>query len=184
MVPKRRNHVNFHIQRFSIIEHVWLVIFFGSSCFKMDRTKRIMVIGVFQVLLGCVCGLIPPPAVLHFRAMVTAHIEFCVNGTLLAVLGILTQYMTLSSPLFALLELTAYLGTFCNGGAFVISAFTGFGTKLGPTVNEKFPPPNGTEGGYSETITNTLLVCAVTVIISLVLSMIGLMAYNPKNKKN
>ena len=149
----------------------------------MDRTKRIMVVGVFQVLLGCIVGLIPPPAVLYFRAIVTAHIEFCVNGTLLAVLGILTQYMSLSSGLFAVLELTAYLGTFCNGGAFLISGFTGFGTKLGPTINEKFPAPNGIEGGYSEAITNCLLVCAVTVIISLILSIIGLIAYNPKNKK-
>ncbi len=131
-------------------------------------------IGLFQVLLGCVIGFIPPPAVLHFRSIVTAHIEFCVNGILLAVLGILTQWMQLSWFWFFLLEITAYLGTFCNGGAFLISAFTGFGTKLAPTVNEKFPFPNGTEGGYSELMTKVLLVCGVTVITSLILSLIGL----------
>ncbi len=143
------------------------------------RTKRIIIIGVLQVLLGCIVGFIPPPAVLHFRSIVTAHIEFCVNGTLLAVLGILTQYMKLSSTSFTILELTSYTGTFCNGGAFLISAFTGFGTKLAPTVNEKFPFPNGVEGGYSDLMTNCLIVCGVTVIISLIFAIIGLANYEP-----
>jgi hypothetical protein len=139
-----------------------------------------MIIGLAQVLLGCAVGLIPPPAVLHFRSIVTAHIEFCVNGILLAVLGILTQYMELGPTAFAIMEITAYLGTFCNGGAFLIAAFTGFGTKLAPTIIEKFPFPNGVETGYSTTITNCLLVCAVTVITSLVLAIIGLAQFKPK----
>lgn len=148
----------------------------------MQRTKRIMIIGVLQVLLGCFVGFIPPPAVLHFRSIVTAHIEFCINGTLLAVLGILAQYMKLSPAMFAVMELTAYLGTFCNGGAFLISAFTGFGTKLAPTVIEKFPFPNGIEGGYSDLMTGCLMVCGVTIITSLILAIVGLVAYEDKPK--
>ncbi len=143
--------------------------------------KRMLILGVFQVLLGCIIGLIPPPAVIHFRSIVTAHIEFCVNGILLALLGVLTQYMHLSSGALFIMEITAYLGTFCNGGAFVIAGFTGYGTKLAPTVHEKFPFPNGNEGGYSELITNCLLVCAVTVITSLSLAIVGL-ATPPKQK--
>jgi hypothetical protein len=148
----------------------------------MDRMKRITMLGVAQVLLGCFVGFIPPTAVLHFRSIVTAHIEFCINGILLAVLGILTQYMDLSPGMLFLLEINAYLGTFCNGGAFFVSAFTGFGSKLGVTSNEKFPPPNGTEGGYSDLMTGILMVCGVTIIISLVISLIGLYGYVPASK--
>lgn len=145
--------------------------------------------GVAQVLLGCLVGFIPPPAVMHFRSIVTSHIEFCVNGTLLAVLGILTQYMYLSPFWFTVLEINAYLGTFCNGGAFFVSAFTGFGTKLAPTTIETFPYPNGVVGGYSDLMTSILMVCGVTVVICLVLSLVGLYRYTPisghqKSKKN
>jgi hypothetical protein len=76
--------------------------------------KRIAMLGVAQVLLGCFVGFIPPTAVLHFRSIVTAHIEFCINGILLAVLGILTQYMDLSPGMLFLPEINAYLGTFCG----------------------------------------------------------------------
>ncbi len=149
----------------------------------MGHMKRMMIMGVFQVLIGCLVGFIPPPAVMHFRSIVAAHIGFCVNGTLLAVLGILTQYMSLSSTMFLILEFMANLGTFCNGSAFFISAFTGFGTKLAPITNEKFPFPNGIEGGYSDAMTACLMVCGVTIVTSLIISLIGLSAYDDRKAK-
>eukprot|EP01031_Cornospumella_fuschlensis_P035779 gene35779-43397_t len=150
----------------------------------MNRTVRMIVVGVLQVLVGCLVGLIPPPAVMHFRSVVTAHIEFTANGTLLAVLGLITPYMRLSGPLFTLYELLAYLGTWSNGGAFVVAAFTGSGTKLSPTISEKFPFPNGIEGGYSDFITSMLLFCAVTVISALALGLVGLFSYNEEKSTN
>lgn len=140
----------------------------------LSRLLRITSVGVFQVLMGCVVGLIPPPVTKHFRSIVTAHIEFTANGTLLAVLGLLTPYMKLSNNMFNVLEATAYLGTFLNGGAFFISAFTGFGTKLAPCLHEKFPFPKGTEGGYSTAMTGILQVCAVNIITALSLATYGL----------
>ena len=151
-----------------------------SIILNMERMKRIMILGVTQILLGCFIGFIPPPAVIHFRSIVTAHIEFCVNGILLTVLGILTQYMDLNPFLFFILEITSYLGTYCNGAAFLVSAFTGFGTKLAPTINEKFPFPQGIEGGYSTLMTNILMICGVNMVISLFLALIGLYQYKPK----
>jgi hypothetical protein len=74
-------------------------------------------------------------------------------------------------------EVFAALGTFSNGGAFIISAFTGYGTKLGTTINEKFPPPKGIEGVYSDAITNILMVCAVTMIAACVVALIGLVRF-------
>jgi hypothetical protein len=150
----------------------------------MDTQQRLLTLGVAQVLMGCITGIIPPPAVLHYRAIVTAHIEFCVNGTLLAVIGLLIPRMKLSTTMFRLLEVLAVLGTFTNGGAFILSAFTGYGTKLGTTINEKFPPPKGIEGGYSDAITNILMVCAVTMIAACVVALIGLVRFKvPKEDK-
>jgi hypothetical protein len=39
------------------------------------------------------------------------------------------------------------------------------------TLNEKFPPPSGTE---SSAATGLLLVCGVTIVIALVLTIVGL----------
>jgi hypothetical protein len=146
--------------------------------------QRLLILGLFQVLVGCIVGFIPPPAVLHFRAVVTAHIEFCVNGTLLAVIGLCVPRMNLSNFMLWLMQATAVVGTFTNGGAFVISAFTGFGTKLGPTINEKFPPPKGIEGGYSDAITGILMVCGVCMLVCLSIAVVGLVRYRaPKEEK-
>jgi hypothetical protein len=151
----------------------------------MDTQQRLLTLGMAQVLMGCITGMIPPSAVLHYRAIVTAHIEFCVNGTLLAVIGLLTPRMKLSSTMFRLMEVFAALGTFSNGGAFIISAFTGYGTKLSTITNEKFPPIKGTEGGYSDLITNILIMCTVTVIGACVIALIGLVRFKvPKEGKD
>ena len=148
----------------------------------METTlKRMILLGVLQVLLGCIVGLIPPPAVLHFRSIVTSHIEFCVNGMLLTLLGLITNYMTLSDTMMVIMEISAYLGTFLNGTAFFVSAFTGFGSPLAPNIHEKSPFPKGTEGGYSDLMTGMLMTCAVFVICSLIIASIGLMHHKSPN---
>ena len=148
----------------------------------METTLRRMIfLGVVQILLGCIVGLIPPPAVLHFRSIVTSHIEFCVNGILLALLGLITNYMTLSDTMLVIMEISAYLGTFLNGTAFFVSALTGFGSPLAPNVHEKTPFPNGIEGGYSDLMTGMLMTCALFVILSLIIALIGLAYYKPSS---
>eukprot|EP01040_Poterioochromonas_malhamensis_P006775 gene6775-7301_t len=142
------------------------------------RQRRFLIGGIGQVLLGCLIGLIPPHAVPHFRSLVTSHIEFTANGMLLSIFAIILPYLTLSSNILTLLELTAYLGTFCNGLAFVISGFTGYGTPLASTVHKLFPFPNGIEGPISDIVTGCLGVCAITIIIALFLVLIGLI-YTP-----
>ena len=47
-----------------------------------------LLLGVIQVTFGCFVGFIPPTAVLWFRGIVMAHIEFTANGVLLVVLGL------------------------------------------------------------------------------------------------
>ena len=37
-----------------------------------------------QVLVGCLVGLVPPTAVVHYRSIVSAHLAFTANGVLQA----------------------------------------------------------------------------------------------------
>jgi MFS superfamily sulfate permease-like transporter len=41
-----------------------------------------------------------------------------------------------------------------------------------PTLNEKFPPPNGTDHPL---VTGTLMVCGVTILAALFLTLYGLL---------
>jgi hypothetical protein len=147
------------------------------------QQKRMLIGGIGMVLFGCFIGLIPPPAVQHFRSIVTAHIEFTANGMLLSILGLIMPYLNLGRGTKFFLELTAYWGTASNGGAFLISAFTGYGTELAPTVHKQFPFPNGIKGFYSSMVTACLLSCGVTIIIALFLTVAGLIFYNPDGNK-
>ena len=40
-----------------------------------------------------------------------------------------------------------------------------------PTLNEKFPPPNGLDGSL---VTGLLQTCAITIILALLLTIVGL----------
>ena len=54
-----------------------------------------LILGVLQVTVGCLVGLIPPGAVEWFRGIVMAHIEFTANGVLMIVLGLLVRELRL-----------------------------------------------------------------------------------------
>lgn len=55
-----------------------------------------LLLGVIQVTMGCLVGLIPPDAIAWYRGLVMAHIQFTANGVLLVVLGFLLRDMVLS----------------------------------------------------------------------------------------
>ena len=130
-----------------------------------------LVLGVLQITVGCAVGFIPPSAVAWFRGIVMAHIEFTANGVLMVVFGFLVREMRLGRGAllawFALLQ----VGTWTNGAAGVMAAFLGALSPLMPTLNEKFPPPHGTE---SALVSGTLQLCGVTIMAALVLSLVGL----------
>jgi len=67
---------------------------------------------------------------------------------------------------------TLQIGTWTNGAAGVAAAFIGASSKLMPTITEKFPPPNGSDNPM---VTSTLLLCGVTIMVSLLLTLIGLL---------
>ena len=130
-----------------------------------------LMLGVLQILVGCLVGLIPPTAVEWFRGIVMAHIEFTANGVLMIAIGLLTRELGLGRGALVAWFTTLQIGTWTNGAAGVAAAFSGATSTVMPTLNEKFPPPHGTE---NIVVSGLLSICAVTIIVALVLTLAGL----------
>jgi hypothetical protein len=143
----------------------------GIDKLKGTLRRWTLILGVLQITVGCLVGFIPPPAVAWFRGVVMAHIEFTANGVFVIVLGFLVREMHLNSAALRVWFATLQTGTWTNGGAGLIAGFLGASSKLMPTINEKFPPPHGTD---SALVSNTLLVCGVTILVALFLTLYGL----------
>jgi hypothetical protein len=131
-----------------------------------------LVLGVLQIVVGCAVGFIPPSAVHWFRGIVMAHIEFTANGVLMVVFGFLINELALGVGLLRTWFATLQIGTWTNGAAGLVGAFVGASSKLMPTLNEKFPPPNGTDNAI---VTGLLQICGVTIMMALLLTLYGLL---------
>ncbi len=138
---------------------------------KATLRRWTIFLGVLQITVGCIVGFIPPTAVAWFRGIVMAHIEFTANGVLMIVFGLLVNELLLGPGALKVWFATLQIGTWTNGAAGVAAAFLGASSKLMPTINEKFPPPHGTE---SALVTNTLMVCGITITVALLLTLYGL----------
>jgi hypothetical protein len=128
-------------------------------------------LGVLQITVGCAVGLIPPSAVAWFRGIVMAHIEFTVNGILMVAVGLVVRELRLRPAALRAWFATLQVGTWTNGTAGLAAAFIGASSALMPTLNEKFPPPHGTDHPI---VSGLLLVCAVTILAALLLTLYGL----------
>src|SRR5262245_28211302 len=138
-----------------------------------QRLRRwTLALGVLQIMVGCIVGFIPPTSVEWFRGIVMAHIEFTANGVLMIVFGFLLSELRLSRLMMGLWFVALQIGTWTNGAAGVVAAFTGKSTKLMPTLNEKFPPPNGTD---CPAVTGLLMTCGIAILIALALTLVGLL---------
>jgi hypothetical protein len=140
------------------------------------QTKEVLrrwtlILGVLQILVGCLVGLTSPTAVEWFRGIVMAHIEFTANGVLMIAIGLLTRELGLGRGALLTWFTTLQIGTWTNGAAGIAAALSGASSGLMPTLNEKFPPPHGTANVL---VSGLLTVCAVTIIVALVLTLIGL----------
>jgi hypothetical protein len=141
------------------------------EAFKLRLRRWILIIGMAQVLFGCLVGFIPPTAVPWFRGVVMAHIEFTANGVLMTVVGLLTPELRLPRLLLHLWFWTLLIGTWANGSAGVVAAFTGRSTQLLPTANQGFPPPHGADNPLA---TALLLVTGFAIVVALLLTLAGL----------
>lgn len=142
--------------------------------FQETLRRWTVFLGVLQVTAGCVVGLIPPSAVAWFRGIVMAHIEFVINGILMIVLGLVVRELRLSRGTLKVWFVTLQIGTWLNGVTGVAAAFLGASSKLMPTINEKFPPPNGVESRF---ILGLLLVCVAAILPALGLTLYGLIPW-------
>jgi hypothetical protein len=137
---------------------------------KMKRWT--LILGVLQITVGCMVGFIPPSAVAWFRGIVMAHIEFTANGVLMVAFGFLVRGLCLSPAALKVWFATLQIGTWTNGAAGVAAAFIGASSKLMPTINEKFPPPHGTDNPI---VSGSLKLCGVTIMVALLLTLYGLL---------
>ena len=91
-----------------------------------EQLRRwVLLIGVTQVLFGCLVAFTPPTAVPWFRGIVMAHIEFTANGVLMTVLGLLSRELRLSAGAWRIWFWTLIVGTWTNGAAGLVGAFAG-----------------------------------------------------------
>ena len=139
---------------------------------KAKLRRWTLMLGVLQITVGCAIGFIPPSAVAWFRGVVMAHIEFTANGVLMVVFALLVQELTLRPAALLAWFVLLQIGTWTNGTAGVIAAFVGASSQLMPTINEKFPPPNGTDHPL---VSGSLQICGVTIMLTLGLTLYGLM---------
>jgi hypothetical protein len=131
-----------------------------------------LILGVLQIMVGCLVGFIPPSAVSWFRGIVMAHVEFTANGVLMVVFAFLVRELRLSPAALKVWFATLQIGSWTNGAAGVAAAFIGASSKLMPTINEKFPPPHGTDNPI---VSGSLKLCGVTIMVALLLTLYGLL---------
>jgi hypothetical protein len=139
---------------------------------KANIKRWTLILGVLQIMVGCMVGFIPPSAVAWFRGIVMAHIEFTANGVLLVAFGFLVRELYLSPVALKVWFATLQIGTWANGAAGVAAAFIGASSKLMPTINEKFPPPHGTDNPI---VSGLLQLCGVTIMVALLFTLYGLL---------
>ena len=146
---------------------------------KASLRRWTLILGVLQITVGCVVGFIPPSAVAWFRGIVMAHIEFTANGVLMVAFGFLVRELRLSPTALKVWFAALQIGTWTNGAAGLAGAFIGASSKLMPTINEKFPPPHGTDNPI---VSGSLLLCGVTILVALLLTLYGLLRSKTSGK--
>jgi hypothetical protein len=139
---------------------------------RATLSRWTLLLGVVQITVGCMVGFIPPTAVAWFRGIVMAHIEFTANGVLMVAFGFLARELSLNPLGFKAWFVTLQIGTWTNGAAGLAGAFIGATSKLMPTLNEKFPPPHGTDDPI---VSGLLTLCGVTIMVALLLTLYGML---------
>jgi hypothetical protein len=129
-----------------------------------------ILLGVFQILFGCLIGMTPPDAVPWFRGIVMAHLEFTANGVLIIVLTLLLKEMALNKTLLNMWFITLQLGAWANGASGIVVAVTGRSTPEMPTITASNPPPYGIGNPLATTL---LILSGLAILVALTLSLIG-----------
>jgi hypothetical protein len=89
----------------------------------------------------------------------------------LVAFGFLVSEMRLGRKAFKVWFVLLQIGTWANGAAGMVAAFVGTSSKLMPAINEKFPPPNGTDNPI---VSGSLQLCGITIMAALLMTLYGL----------
>jgi hypothetical protein len=143
----------------------------GSESLNAKLGRWTVLLGVVQIMVGCLVGFVPPPAVGWFRGIVMAHIEYTANGMLMVAFGLLCPRLALGRAALGTWFVTLQIGTWTNGTAGLLGAILGASSELLPTLNEKFPAPHA----HHAAVSGLLKVCGLTMIIALALTIAGLL---------
>ncbi|MHB8519942.1 MAG: hypothetical protein ACYDH9_04205 [Limisphaerales bacterium] len=108
-----------------------------------------------------------------------AHIEFTANGVLMVAFGFLVRDLRLSPATLKVWFVTLQIGTWPNGAAGAAAAFIGASSKFIPTINEKFPPPHGTDNSI---VSGSLELAGVAIMVALLLTLYGLLRSKTSSK--
>lgn len=130
-----------------------------------------LLLGVIQVTMGCLVGLIPPDVIAWYRGLVMAHIQFTANGVLLVVLGFLLREMILTPFQLRCWFISTQAGTWLNGIAGMTAAIIGQSSSQMPALNKAYPPPTA---GSSVLVYTTLVLCGLLILVGLGLTIVGL----------
>jgi hypothetical protein len=130
-----------------------------------------LLLGVVQITVGCLIGFIPPTAVPWFRGIVMAHIEYTANGVMMIALGLIVNDLRLGSRALKVWFWMLQLGTWTNGASGLLGGLIGYSSFLLSMANKQSPPPGGPN---HPAVTASLLVCGVTLMICLILTIVGL----------
>ena len=146
---------------------------------KANFKRWTLLLGVLQITVGCMIGFIPPSAVAWFRGIVMAHIEFTANGVLMVAFGFLIKELRLNPTALKVWFATLQIGAWTNGASGLAAAFTGSSSNLMPTINGASPPPHGVD---SPVVTGLLQLCGLTIMMTLLLTIYGLLRARASEK--
>eukprot|EP01102_Stenamoeba_stenopodia_P003799 TRINITY_DN13937_c0_g1_i1.p1 TRINITY_DN13937_c0_g1~~TRINITY_DN13937_c0_g1_i1.p1 ORF type:complete len:484 (+),score=68.81 TRINITY_DN13937_c0_g1_i1:30-1481(+) len=125
-----------------LIVLIWssLSLFIRSVTAKNGRSidYLLMSFGIFQILIGCLIGLLPPNIWAVSRFAIAAHTSLCYGGNLLIALGIIYPACGfVTSYQKVMVALCALIGTWAHGLSWCLIAWTGELTPIGQTLVEQ-----------------------------------------------
>jgi hypothetical protein len=142
-----------------------------TRALKCTLRRLTLLLGVAQVTVGCVVGLLPPTAVPWFRGIVMAHVEYTGNGVLLVALALVLPDMRLGRAALWIWFGSLQLGTWLNGSAALVAGLGGRSSRLLTVANAASAPPRG---AGDPVVTGMLVATGAAVLVGLALTLAGL----------
>lgn len=143
----------------------------STHALREQLRRWTLILGVTEVTVGCLVGLVPPTGVPWFRGLVMAHIEYTANGVLMVVLGLLLREMRLGRRALLTWFAALQLGSWLNGSSALLAAVLGRSSPFLSSANASAPPPGG---AMDPVVSGMLVVTALSILLALLFTVAGL----------